>query len=115
VLAWVDVVDDLSGMDVSEDDWVNREGISQTLVDLFTEIGRTYAPFLVANAAALEEGALEMEFKLDGVRYWQRPFPYQRKCLSWLRDRYSALSSGDRTFVDGILSGTGCEVLTHED
>ena len=111
LLAWVDVVDDLSGLEVTDDDWLPRDGVPGTLRALFDEIGRTYAPFMVANAAALERGAEEMEFQLDGVRYWQRPFPYQKKCLAWLREEYARLSSGDRIAVDGVLAGSGCEVL----
>jgi glutathione S-transferase len=111
LLAWVDVVDDLSGLEVSDDDWIPRDGVPDTLRALFAEIGRTYAPFLVANAAALEKGAEEMEFQLDGVRYWQRPFPYQKKCLTWLREEYAKLAQSDRDVVDGVLGGTGCEVL----
>lgn len=111
VLAWVDVVDDLSGFDVTEDDWLPRDEVLDTLKALFSEIGRTYAPFLVANTAALESGAEEMEFQLDGVRYWQRPFPYQKKCLAWVREEYAKLSSEDRACVDEVLGGTGCEVL----
>ena len=111
LLAWVDVVDDLSGLEVTDEDWLSRDALPDTLHALFSEIGRTYAPFMVANAAALERGAEEMEFQLDGVRYWQRPFPYQRKCLTWLREEYAELSSGDRAFVEGVLAGTGCEGL----
>lgn len=111
VLAWVDVVDDLSGLEVGDDDWLPRDAVPDTLRALFGEIGRTYSPFMVANAAALERGAEQMEFSLDGVRYWQRPFPYQRKCLHWLRDAYAKLAPGDRAAVDGVLEGTGCEML----
>ena len=111
VLAWVDVVDDLSGIEVKEDDWIARDAIPETLRDLFREIGRTYAPFMLANAEALARGAAEMEFKLDGERYWQRPFPYQGKCLRWLRDEYAGLSANDRRAVDAALAGTGCEPL----
>jgi len=111
VLAWVDVVDDLSGLEVGDDDWLSREALPDTLRALFAEIGRTYAPFMVANSAALESGAEQMEFQLDGVRYWQRPFPYQRKCLTWLRQEYARLPAGDRAAVDLALAGTGCEML----
>lgn len=111
VLAWVDVVDDLSGLEVTDEDWLPRNELPDTLRALFVEIGRTYAPFMVANAAALDRGAEEMEFQLDGVRYWQRPFPYQKKCLSWLREEYAKLSADDRAVVDGTLADTGCEVL----
>lgn len=111
LLAWVDVADDLSGLEVSDEDWLARDAVPDTLRALFTEIGRTYAPFMVANAAALESGAEEMEFQLDGVRYWQRPFPYQKKCMTWLSEEYARLSSEDRAAVDAVLAGTGCEVL----
>ena len=111
VLAWVDVVDDLSGIDVADDDWLSRDALPDTLRALFSEIGRTYAPFMVANADALERGAEEMEFQLDGVRYWQKPFAYQRKCLGWLRDEYAKLEADDRAAVDRVLAGSGCEVL----
>ena len=89
----------------------DRDDVPDTLRALFEEIGRTYAPFMIANDAALKSGAHEMEFQLDGVRYWQRPFPYQKKCLAWLRDEYARLSPGDRAAVDQVLADTGCEVL----
>jgi hypothetical protein len=41
----------------------------------------------------------------------QKPFPYQAKCLAWLREGYAALAPGDRGVVDAFLSGSGCERL----
>jgi hypothetical protein len=41
----------------------------------------------------------------------QKPFPYQGKCLGWLRERYQGLSPDDRVAVDGLLAGSGCEPL----
>jgi hypothetical protein len=41
----------------------------------------------------------------------QQPFPYQAKCLMWLRQEYAALDAGARAKVDAALKGTGCEVL----
>lgn len=111
VLAWVDVVDDLSGLEVDAGDWLERDNAAVALKPLLAEIGRTYAPFMIANAAALDSGAAEMAFQLDGVRYWQRPFPYQKKCLTWVRQQRAALSEADRAWVDDALAGTGCEVL----
>ena len=37
--------------------------------------------------------------------------PYQGKCLKWLRDDYAKLAAADRSRVDEILAGTGCERL----
>lgn len=48
---------------------------------------------------------------IDGVEYRQGPFPYQRKCLTWLREKYSGLVREDRVDVDAVLGGTGCEAL----
>ena len=75
------------------------------------EIGRTYAPFMVANAKALAAGADEVVCQIDKQTYRQGPFGYQGKCLQWLRQEYESLTAGDRRRVDAVLDGTGCEVL----
>ena len=79
--------------------------------DLLTEIGRVYTPALLANAAALESGADMVETEIDGKPWTQKPFPYQGKCLVWLREAYNALDGADRTDLDAILAGTGLEPL----
>jgi hypothetical protein len=78
---------------------------------LLAEAGRTYAPFMLANADALATGADEMVCEIDGLEYRQAPFKYQGKCLRWLREAYGALSDADRTRVDALLDGTGCAPL----
>ena len=111
VMAWVDVMDDLSGLEVTDDDWIGRDAFGPTFDALLGEIGRTYAPFMVANAEAYDNDADEMRCTIDGAEYWQKPFAYQRKCLRWIREEHQALTDGDRAFVDGKLAGTGCEIL----
>ena len=59
----------------------------------FAEVGRVYAPFLLANADALARGAEQVECQIDGRPWVQKPFPYQGKCLQWLREGYAALAS----------------------
>jgi hypothetical protein len=110
---WVDRMDDLSWWEtpVSDTGWVERDAISDTIVALLHEVGRTYAPFMIANAAALKADSDEMSCTIDGQTYAQAPFGYQGKCLVWLREQYAALSDSDRSAVDAILAGTGCEVL----
>lgn len=110
VCAWVDRVEDLSGLEPAEDDWVDRE-LPATLRALLCEVGRVYAPFLLANAKALSAGAERVECEIDGRPWVQRPFPYQGKCLAWVRERYAGLSAEDRSAVDRLLNGTGCELL----
>ncbi|MFM8409066.1 MAG: glutathione S-transferase, partial [Alphaproteobacteria bacterium] len=111
VAAWVDVVEDLSGLETDGRPWTPREELPSTLRAILGEVGRVYAPFLLANAAALEAGADSVECTIDGRPWTQKPFPYQGKCLFWLREAREALAVEDRHAVDGILVGTGCEAL----
>ncbi|MGH7787100.1 MAG: glutathione S-transferase N-terminal domain-containing protein, partial [Candidatus Binatia bacterium] len=85
VVAWVDVAEDLSGLEPQADDWTRRDAVPATLRALLAEVGRVYVPFLLANAAALQRGAERVECTIDGQPWTQKPFPYQAKCLGWLR------------------------------
>ena len=112
VVHWVERLDDLSWWDVEGDaGWVDRDHVPSTSVELLAEVGRTYVPFMLANAAAFDAGQEEMHCVIDGLDYRQGTFPYQHKCLRWLRDEYAALSPADRSSVDALLAGTGCELL----
>ena len=71
-------------------------------------------PLLLANAAALEAGEDTVATTIDGVDWRQNAFPYQRKCLAWLREEFAALSSADQAAAMGILDGTGCEPIFRE-
>lgn len=111
VYAWVTVVEDLSGLEPEADDWFTPDRLPDTLRSLLGEIGRTYAPVLLANAAAIDDGAEEVRTEVDGRAWVQQPFPYQAKCLQWLRQAYVRLDEPDRAVVDDLLTGTGCELL----
>ena len=111
VVAWIDLVEDLSGFEPDDDGWIARDSIPNSLRALFGEIGRVYAPFLLANADALARSASRVECTIDGRPWVQKPFPYQGKCLQWLREGYSALARGDRAAVEAMLAGTGCKAL----
>jgi len=109
--AWTEQCEDLSGLDVSEDDWIDLEEPSETFRALLTEIGRVYAPFMLANADAVARGAEQVICEIDGQPWRQSPFVYQAKCLRRLREAYSALTPPEQGRVDAILAGTGCAVL----
>ncbi len=111
VYAWVDIMDDLTGIEPTESDWITTEALKDRLAPLLTEVGRVYAPFLVANAKALMSGDEQVETTIDGQPWVQRPFPYQGKCLQWLREAYGALDADSRSALDSVLAGTGCEIL----
>ena len=115
VVAWVDAVDDLSGLEPGDDQWLRRDAVPDTLRALLGEIGRVYAPFLLANAAAIAAGAAQVACTIDGRPWTQAPFPYQAKCLVWLREARAALGADDRRAADALLAGTGCEALFAPD
>lgn len=106
VMAWVQLVEDLSGREPAERDWFDPADLPDTLKAILAETGRVYAPLLTANARAVMAGAETMEAEVDGHPWSQQPFPYQAKCLGWLREEYSALTAADRDLVDKALAGT---------
>jgi glutathione S-transferase len=111
---WIERVDDLSWWQVEGDEgWFDAGALPDTIHALLREIGSTYAPFMLANAAALDagDGDGEVVCEIRGREYRQAPFKYQGKCLRWLRDEYAALDDVARKTVDGLLDGTGCEQL----
>ncbi|MGH7815229.1 MAG: glutathione S-transferase N-terminal domain-containing protein [Candidatus Binataceae bacterium] len=111
VVSWVSNLDDASSLEVDARGWIGRDRIGATLRAFFIEIGRGYAPFLLANDRALTAKAVEVRCEIDGRPWVQKPFPYQGKCLRWLREGHAALSPEDRAFVDSTLGGTGCESI----
>ena len=114
VFAWCDNVEDLSGLEPDDSDWMEIEAIPDTLKEIFKEIGRTYAPFLLANAKAVEDGEEEWESEIDGKLWKQMPFVYQAKCLSWIREEFGNLRKTNQNRVLQLLEGSGCEVLIKE-
>ena len=111
VVAWLDLVEDLSGLEVGAGDWLAAAEPPRSLRALLAEVGRVYAPFLLANARALERGAERVECEIDGRPWVQKPFPYQGKCLRVLREQHASLGGRDRERAGRLLEGSGCEVL----
>ena len=109
VCAWVSVMEDLSGLEPGA--WTSVSALPSTLMALLDEIGRVYAPVMLANARALEGGATQVEAEVDGRPWTQIPFPYQAKCLAWLRGSHAALPPDARATLDAILKPTGCAAL----
>lgn len=109
--AWVSKMEDLSGAEVSVDGFLDAGDIPASFIELLKEIGRTYVPVMLANAQALEQSLERVETTVEGAPWVQEPFPYQGKCLQWLRVEYARLSEDDRERLHAILAGTGCEAL----
>ena len=81
-LSWWRVEDEAAG-------WDAANAIADTTRALFVEAGRTYVPFMVANAEALANGADEVVCEIDDVTFRQGAFGYQGKCVQWIRDAYT--------------------------
>ena len=99
-------------MEIGETEgWFTRDKLPESLLGLLSEIGRTYAPFLIANEKAIGAGNPELSCLIEGREYNQAPFAYQNKCLGWIREAFRQLSADNQDAVTQILGGTGCEVL----
>ena len=111
VHAWVSKVEDLSGIEPGPGDFDAPDQFPDSLKALLTELGRTYVPVMLANARAIDQGHGEVVTEVEGLPWVQPPFPYQAKCLQWLRIEYSKLGDEGQQQVDEALAGTGCSAL----
>ena len=78
---------------------------------MFNEMGKVYIPCLIANAEAHERGEDVWEIQIDTSTWKQKTFPYQVKCLNWIKDEFSKLSDLDKNLVKDYLEGTGCNKI----
>ena len=113
-VAWVDILEDLSGHDVENTSWTSLEESPDTLKSILKEVGKMYVPALLANADALIKGAEIWEAEIDGAMWKQKTFNYQGKCLAWIKEEFDALNKDDKLRVKEYLQGTGCEILLGE-
>jgi glutathione S-transferase len=111
LVAWVDIMADLSGHDVENNNWTELEDSPETLKEILKEFGRMYVPALLANAQAIAEGNESWETMIDGSIWKQKSFPYQVKCLNWIKEEFDNLNENDKSRIIKYLDGTGCELL----
>ena len=111
LVSWQDVMADLSGHDVDNSNWTPLEESPASLKEIMKEFGRMYVPALLANANAIMQGEETWETEIDGSVWKQRAFPYQAKCLKWIKEEFDALNENDQSRVKTFLDGTGCEIL----
>ncbi len=111
VYAWVGLVEELSGLEPDESQWLAPHDFPDTLRALLAEIGRVYVPVMLANARALKSGSPQVETSVDGQPWQAQPFPYQAKCLQWLRSSFASLPAQDADVVRRLLLPAGCMPL----
>lgn len=107
IYAWTESLEDLSGYEILEHDWIDSEQLPPTLIALLEEVGRIYVPYLLANADAVARGDELLELELDGRPWQQSPFSYQAKCLQWIRQEFNQLSAADQARLTAQLQATG--------
>ena len=113
-VAWVDILEDLSGHDAENTSWTSLEESPDTLKNILNEVGKMYVPALLANTDALNKGAEIWETEIDGAMWKQKTFNYQGKCLAWIKEEFDALNKDYKLRVKEYLQGTGCEILLGE-
>ena len=109
VVAWVEIMDDLSGLDAENLHWSSWEDASKNLQNILKLIGTLYVPLLLENAKAVADESEEWEVAVEESLWKQKTFRYQAKCLQWIRDEFNALNDNDQQRVMSVLSETGCE------
>ena len=115
VYAWVERLEDLSGYEVEDRDWMdNGKNLPECLLALLSEVARTHMPQLIANGRAVEERQEVFHTEIDGKAWVQPSFPYQFKCLRWIRDEFRSLPVGDQATAIAVLETTGLTPLVEE-
>lgn len=110
IYAWTELMEDLSGLAVADDDsgWLDSSSaMPETLLALVQELARLYIPYLKLNAEAVMSGAEMVDGEVDGRPYQQNPFPYHAKCLQWIGEQYAALSGSDKARLAELTAETG--------
>jgi len=111
VVAWVEVIDDLSGLSLDSKQWTSIEASPKTLRNIFEEFGMMYAPLLIENAKAVEDQKTDWKTEVKGAEWRQKTFSYQAKCLNWIREEYALLNEDEKKKVKSFLEGTNCEQI----
>jgi glutathione S-transferase len=111
IYAWVSMMEDQSGLNVENIDWMSIDQLPDAVHAMLTEMGRTYVPVMLANERAIANQEETVYATVDGKPWEQRPFPYQAKCVRWLRDARDQLSDAEREQFDSLIAGTGLDAL----
>ena len=110
-VAWVGKTEDLSGLEPGNEDWLSEATLPQTLKSIFSEIGKTYVPTMLKNEDAFNNGQEKWNTEILDCEWEQRTFPYQVKCLKWIREEFETLKLNEQQRALNLLEETGCDRL----
>lgn len=109
-VTWVGTLEDRGGLNYSEEN-LSLDSLSDSVHDLFKELSISYVPTMIENHKAIGEDEKEWSVDLAGYPWKQKSFPYQAKCLDWIRDEFRALDNENQEKVLGFLTATNCQSL----
>ena len=109
-VAWVSTLEDRGGLNYSEEN-KSLDSLSDSIHDLFKELATSYIPTMIENHKAINEGEKEWSVDLAGFPWKQKSFPYQAKCLDWIRDEFKKLDTENQEKVLNFLTATNCQSL----
>ena len=113
VIGWVSSLEDRSGLEDKEHN-LKLSDLPQTIHDLFKELSISYIPTMIENHRAISNGEKEWKVDLDGYQWKQKSFPYQAKCLDWIRAEYQNLASDHKEDIFNFLKDNNCESLVEK-
>jgi glutathione S-transferase len=103
---WVQDLDDASGIEGAWRDPATPDGPGVTrLLDL---IGEVFLPYMVANAAAVRDGAPKVSVALRGQPFVARTAPYRANCLGWLKLALADALAAGAVGLEATLRRHGC-------
>ena len=106
-------MEDRGGLDFSAEE-NTLDNLSESIHDLFKELSISYIPTMIENHRAILNGEKEWKVDLDGYQWKQKSFPYQAKCLDWIRAEYQNLTSDHKEDILNFLNDNNCESLVEK-
>ena len=109
-VAWVNTLDDRGGLEYREEN-LTLDNLSDSIHELFKELSTSYVPTMIENHRAIGNGEKEWSVDLAGYPWKQKSFPYQAKCLDWIREEFKNLDQANQEKVFNFLTANNCQSL----
>ena len=109
-VAWVNTLDDRGGLEYQEEN-LTLDNLSDSIHELFKELSTSYVPTMIENHRAIGNGEKEWSVDLAGYPWKQKSFPYQAKCLDWIREEFKNLDQANQEKVSNFLKANNCQAL----
>ena len=109
-VAWVNTLDDRGGLEYQEEN-LTLDNLSDSIHELFKELSTSYVPTMIENHRAIGNSDKEWSVDLAGYPWKQKSFPYQAKCLDWIREEFQNLDQANQEQVLNFLTANNCQAL----